>query len=245
MNLSHDNLPSSSRSSGSAFRRVGATVAVACAVTGSIIGLGAMGALAVPTSSSVAAPASSDASTPDSTPDSTADPMSHSAAKATFTEADRAAFAASPYAEEALNLAVIWGTGVEWAEGKAGSKIAAGISLPFAAGQATTVAYTPDQERLALQLTTVDFNGIVRVAAVWGSTDLDSAKAKMGSLLLAHQSLPAAPAVFSDDDKIRVFGLSGYTDDDAVKLAGLWQTDTHSAILRAGAELLAEHELPL
>lgn len=96
MNLSHDNLPSSSRSSGSAFRRVGATVAVACAVTGSIIGLGAMGALAVPSSSSVATPAAADASESDSTADS----MSHSAAKATFTEADRAAFAASPYAEE-------------------------------------------------------------------------------------------------------------------------------------------------
>ena len=237
MDHSQDSLGSSGRSTGSAFRRVGATVAVACAVTGSIIGLGAMGALAVPSSSSVATPAAADASESDS--------MSHSAAKATFTDADRAAFAASPYAEEALNLAVIWGTGVEWAEGKAGSKITAGIRLPFAAGQATTVAYTPDQERLALQLTTVDFHGIARVAAVWGSTDLDSAKAKMGSLLLAHQSLPAPPAVFSDDDKVRVFGLSGYTDDDAVKLAGLWQTDTHSAILRAGAELLAEHELPL
>ncbi|CAD6010194.1 hypothetical protein [Agreia sp. COWG] len=237
MDHSHDNLPSSSRSSGSAFRRVGATVAVACAVTGSIIGLGAMGALAVPTSSSVAAPAFDDAST--------ADPMTHSSAKVTFTDADRATFAASPYAEEALNLAVIWGTGVEWAEGKAGSKIAAGISLPFAAGQATTVAYTPDQERLALQLTTVDFHGIVRVAAVWGSDDLDSAKADMGALVLAHQSFPAPPAVFSDDEKARAFGLWGYTDDDAVKLAGLWQTDTHSAILRAGAELLAEHNLPL
>ena len=86
---------------------------------------------------------------------------------------------------------------------------------------AMNFAYTPDQKRLALQLTTVDMSGIVRVAAVWGSADLYSAKADMGALLLAHQPLPAMPAAFSDDDKVRAFGFSGYNDDDAVKLAGL------------------------
>ena len=234
MDESRDTSDDTKRTASSTFLRVGTTAAAACLIAGSIAGLGAMGALASPSSSYAEVSASGDTSSPDP-----------KAAAPEYTDADRAAFAASPYAEDALNLAAIWGTDTEWAEGKAGSKIQAGIPLPFAAGEAMSFAYTPDQKRLALQLTTVDMSGIVRVAAVWSSADLYSAKADMGALLLAHQPLPAMPAAFSDDNKVRAFGFSGYTDDDAVKLAGLWQTDTYSAILRAGAEVLAGHELPL
>ena len=71
------------------------------------------------------------------------------------------------------------------------------------------------------------------------------AKAELGALLLAHEPLPATPTAFTDEQEERAFGLVGYDGADAVKLAGLWQTDTHSAVLRAGAEILAGNSLPL
>lgn len=233
---SSDSLESNGRTSGSAFRRVGATVAVACAITGSIIGLGSMGALAAPTSSSVASV--------DSTEEATTEEVFDPATKVTYTEADLAAFAASPYVDDAINLAVIWGTAPEYAEGKAGSKILAGIPLPFAPGEATTIAYTPDQQLFALQME-VGFKEIMLLAAAWDSGDLLSAKADLGALVLAHEPLPAVPTAFSDDEKARAFSLLGYGEADAAQLAGLWQTDTHSAIVRAGAEILAGNDLPL
>lgn len=236
MDHSQDTVGSPVRASGSAFRRVGATVAVACVLTGSIMGLGAMGALATPGSSSTVA------TTADG---SLATETEEAAPKVTYSEADRAAFAASPYAEDALNLAAIWGTDTEWAAGKAGSKIQAGISLPFAPGEATTIAYTPDQQRLALQLSVEDFDEVIRLAAAWGSGDIIDAKAAMGAILLTHQPLPATPVTFTDEQEAQAFSLVGYTDADAVQLAGLWQTDTQSAIVRAGGEILAGNTLPL
>jgi hypothetical protein len=232
---SSDSLVPTSRPTGSAFRRVGATVAVACVLTGSIMGLGAMGALATPGSSSAPVAASYDASRAET---------EEAAPKVVYTEADLAAFAASPYAGDALNLAAIWATTPEWAQGKAGAKIQAGIPLPYAPGESATIEYTTDQKLLALQ-TRADFTEALRLASVWGTDDLLSAKAELGGLLLAHQPLPAAPAEFTDEQRIHAFGLWGYTDADAVQLAGLWQTDTHSAIVRAGAEILAGNDLPL
>ena len=236
MDHSNDTLASNTRASGSAFRRVGATVAVACAITGSVIGLGSLGALASPTSTSVVASASTAATTTQE-----ADPK----VKVNYTADDLAAFAASPYSGDALNLAAIWETTPEWAQGKAGSKIRAGIALPFAAGEATTIAYTPDQERLAFQFTVEDYTQLIGLASVWGSDDLIEAKAELGGLLLAHQPLPTIPATFTDEQQARAFELGGLDDADAAKIAGLWQTDTHSAVVRAGAKVLAGESLPL
>lgn len=236
MDHSNDTLLSNARFSGSAFRRVGATVAVACAITGSVIGLGSLGALASPSHTSVAASASAAATTTQE-----ADPK----VKVTYTADDLAAFAASPYAGDALNLAAIWQTTPEWAEGKAGSKIRAGIALPFAAGDATTFTYTPDQERLAFQFTVGDYTQLIGLASVWGSHDLIQAKADLGGLLLAHQPLPTIPTTFTDEQRARAFELGGFEDADAAKLAGLWQTDTPSAIVHAGAKILAGESLPL
>jgi hypothetical protein len=232
MHQTSENPAGEGRPTGSAFRRVGATVAVACVLTGSIMGLGAMGALATPGTSQAVVTASDSATT-------------EPAPKVTYTEADAAVFAASPYAQDALNLAAIWQTTPEWAEGKAGAKIQAGTPLPFEPGEATTIQYTDEQQRLALQLTVEDFTELIRLATAWGSADLVDAKAEMGAVLLAHQPLPAIPTAFSDEQDALAFGLAGYGDADAVQLAGLWQTDSHSALVRAGGEILAGNDLPL
>lgn len=232
MDYSRDTPVQTGRTAGSTFRRVGATVAVACVLTGSIVGLGAMGALASPGSSSGPAAVSVSTETTEQEP------------KVTYSEADVAAFAASPYAGDALNLAAIWATTPEWAEGKAGAKIQAGLPLPYAPGESATVEYTTDQKILALQ-TKADFTDALRLATAWNSDDIVGAKAELGGLLLAHEPLPAVPAEFTDEQKTHAFGLWGYGDADAVTLAGLWQIDTHSAVVRAGGEILAGNDLPL
>ncbi|MFB2585344.1 hypothetical protein [Herbiconiux liukaitaii] len=242
MDHSNENLAPRNPTSASAFRRAGATVAVACAVTGSIIGLGSMGALAAPGSStsevaaSVETPAPADAGTTEPAP------------KVTYTEADLAAFAASPYAADALNLAAVWGLDLETAQGKAGAKIQAGTPLPFGPGESATVDYTPDQERFAYFMAEIDsdpdFEDTVGLAVAWGSANLFDAKAQVGGLLLAHETVPPVPTTFTDDQNALAFTLAGYGDAEATQLAGLWQTDTRSAVVRAGAEILAGNDLP-
>ena len=164
-------------------------------------------------------------------------------AKATYSDEDRAAFAASPYVDDAVNLAAIWGTIPEMAKGKAGSKIKAGVALPFAPGEALTYAYTPDQQRVALQMAG-NFDDALRLASTWESGSLLDAKAAVGAKLLAHQPVPTYSS-FTEEQDARAFSLWGYSDADAAQLAGLWQTDTHSAVVRAGAKILAGQQLPL
>lgn len=235
--LGTDRAKAPRRSTGSAFRRVGATAAVACALAGSIAGLGALGALAAPGSSPAAQAAS--------------EPTTATVPKVTYTAADLAAFAASPYADDALNLAVVWGVDQTTAKGKAGAALTAGTALPFAAGAATTTAYTDEQREAAFFAAGTDttfqddFTQALGLAVAWGSDDVATAKAKVGGLLLAHEQVPAAPTSYTDDQDARAFALVGYGDAEAAQLAGLWQSDTRSAVVRAGAALLAGDDLPL
>jgi hypothetical protein len=234
MDESRDTPVTQERAGASTFLRVGTTAAAACLITGSIMGLGAMGALATPGSSYADVAASGEVST--SEPKVIA-PV--------YTEADLAAFAASGYADDELNLAVVWGMTPEEARGKAGSKVLAGLPLPFGPDEATTFSYTPDQQRMALQDSVDSYSELISLATVWGSGDIIQAKAEMGAALLAHQPLPVVPATFTDDQAIRAFTLAGYDDAAAVKLSGLWQIDTHTAAVRAGNDILADKELPL
>ncbi|ROS50313.1 hypothetical protein [Frigoribacterium sp. PhB24] len=225
------------RSTGSAFRRVAATAVVTCALAGSVAGLGALGVLAAPGSSPAAQAAS--------------EPTTASVPKVTYTAADLAAFAASPYADDALNLAVVWGLDTTTAKGKAGAALTAGTALPFEPGAATTATYTDEQRSAAFFAAGTegtfaqDFTQALGLAVAWGSDDVSTAKAKVGGLLLAHEQVPAAPTSYTDDQDARAFGLVGYGDAEAAQLAGLWQSDTRSAMVRAGAALLAGDDLPL
>ena len=221
------------RSSASAFRRVGVTVAVACVLAGSIAGLGSVGALAAATNPPVVA-VPAEAAAESTQP------------KITYSDADLAAFAASPYVDDAINLAVVWGLDTTTAQGKAGAKIQAGTALPFAPGEASGAVYSSDQQRSAFFLTNPDFGQALGLAVAWESGDVFSAKARIGGLLLAHQEVPSAPTTYTEDQDAAAFTFAGYTDSDAARLAALWQShSTHSAQVRAGADLLAGNNLPL
>jgi len=221
------------RSSASAFRRVGVTVAVACVLAGSIAGLGSVGALAAATNPPVVA-VPAEAATEPTQP------------KITYSDADLAAFAASPYVDDAINLAVVWGLDTTTAQGKAGAKIQGGTALPFAPGEASGAVYSSDQQRSAFFLANPDFDQALGLAVAWESGDVYSAKARIGGLLLAHQEVPAAPTTYTEDQDAAAFTFAGYTDSDAARLAALWQShSTRSAQVRAGADLLAGNNLPL
>jgi hypothetical protein len=223
----------SPRPTGSAFRRVGVTVAVACVLTGSIVALGSIGALAVSPNPPTASVGAAEAAQP-------VEP------KITYSAADLAAFAESPYVDDALNLAVVWGIDPDTAKGMAGAKLRTGVALPFAPGEAATITYSSDQQRSAFFLAESDFTQALGLAVAWESGDVFSAKARIGGLLLTREEVPAGPATFTEDQDAAAFTLAGYTDADAARLAALWQSQSaHSAQVRAGAELLAGKGLQL
>jgi hypothetical protein len=230
-----DHRPSSGSGSGSAFQRVAVTAAAACLLTGSIVALGSAGVLAGPSGSASAEAAVTAPAVAAPTP----------APKIVYSEADLAAFASSPYADDAVNLAVVWGVDTEAAQGKAGSKLRTGAPLPFAPDEAATAPYSDEQQLSAFYFGGADYEDALGLATVWGSTELFAAKARVGALLLAHEPVPAAPASFTEEQDIAAFGLVGYTDADAVRIAALWQSDTRTAKARAGAMLLAGEILPL
>ena len=219
---------------GSAFVRVGVTAAAACVLAASIAGLGATGLLANTGGFPVAAAAQHPAAS-----------SQPAVPKATITAADLAAFAASPYAHDALNLAAVWNVDLRTARGTAGAKIQAGVDLPFAAADAASKAYSPEQQNQAFFTGGADFEQALGLAIVWGSADMPTAKTKIGGLLLAHRPVPSAPTTYTEAEQATAFTLVGYGDAEAARLAALWQTDSHGAKVRAGAALLAGSEVPL
>ena len=232
-----------STGAGRAFRRVGATVAVACALTGAVVGLGAGTALADPTrgAATTASPAVATATKAQAVADHSATPP-----KVTYTAADQQAFARSAYVGDALNLAAVWGTpDLVTAKGKAGAALRSGQALPFTAAKATVRAYTTEQQTSAFYLAGADYGNALGLATVWGSKDVATAKAKVGATLLRHQEVPKA-GTLTDTQKATAFHLAGYDAADAAELAALWHTaSVHDAEVRGGATLVSDGEMPI
>ncbi|SBN64653.1 hypothetical protein GA0004736_3616 [Curtobacterium sp. 9128] len=217
---------------GAAFRRSAATVAVACAVAGSLVGLGSVGALAAPERTSAHA----------SIPTAQPTPVP----KVQYGDADIARFRASPYADDAVALAAVWGTDLATAKGRAGADLRTGTALPFAAGDAASYPFTPEQQRDAFFLGYGDFRQALGLAVQWGVPDVYAVKSKLGSKMLAHLPVPLAPTTYTEAEEARAFTASGYDEGDAARLAALWQSpSTYSAEVRAGQALLAGDALPV
>jgi hypothetical protein len=219
---------------GSAFRRAGATVAVACAVTGTLFGLGSIGALAAPqrTSAHQAAPAPSP------------DPV---ASTRPATDPNTAAFFASPYAADAVALAAAWGSpDIATAKARAGADLRNGTALPFPAGEPTRYPFTPEQQRNAFFLGFGDFTQALGLAVAWGIPDVDTVKTTLGAKMIGNFPVPIAPLEYTEAQDVQAFLASGYDEDDAARLAALWQSpSTRAAEIRAGQALLAGDALPI
>lgn len=230
---------------GRAFRRVGATVAVACALTGAVVGLGASTALADPTNGTAAASTAA-ATTAAATKARAVAAHDATPPKVTYTDADLRTFARSAYVGDALNLAAVWGTpDLVTAKGKAGAAIRSGQALPFTPAKATIRPYTSEQQTNAFYLADADYGNALGLATVWGTKDVATAKAKVGATLLRHQEVPKAGPL-TNGQKVTAFNLAGYDAADAAQLASLWHTGSvRAAEVRAGATLVADGELPI
>jgi len=257
-----------SGATGRAFRRVGATVAVTCAITGSLAAFGAASASAAtpaPTATnartalptitatvkptapvSPAATSRPTTSVPVRTTPPKSTPPKSTPPKTIYSQADIRAFLRSAYSDDAVNLAVVWGTpDLVTAKGKAGAKLRAGKALPFTPAKATTQPWTAEQQEDAFFLSGYDYAEAFEVAAAWGLPDVGTAKTKIGAALLAHTAVPTAPKTYTPAQDVNAFHLAGYDDADGKALAKLWHTGSvRAAEVRGGAELLAGRTLP-
>jgi hypothetical protein len=97
-----------------------------------------------------------------------------------------------------------------------------------------------------------DYNDALALAQLWHmSADPSTIKAEAGRRLLAGQTLPFKPsaagvASAAEDADLNAYFAAGYTYEDAVGLAQLWNiSDPYQAKIDAGGKLLAGATLPL
>ena len=97
-----------------------------------------------------------------------------------------------------------------------------------------------------------DYDDAVKLARLWKSTDpIGEVKAEAGRRLLAGEDLPFRPdpgnvADAKDAARVDAFFTAGYSVDDAVQLAELWnKPDAYSAKIEGGKRLLAGKKLPI
>jgi hypothetical protein len=93
----------------------------------------------------------------------------------------------------------------------------------------------------------------VALAHIWHMNDNSTGKAEAGRRLLAGETLPVQPNPQSPHNVIPLesvqvdeFHAAGYTYDDAVKLAALWNLpDPYHAKIEGGKRLMAGQTLPI
>jgi uncharacterized protein YciW len=97
-----------------------------------------------------------------------------------------------------------------------------------------------------------DYNDALALAQLWHmSADPSTIKAEAGRRLLAGQTLPFKPsaagvATAAEDADLNAFFGAGYTYQDAVTLAQLWNgSDPYQAKIDAGKKLIAGETLPI
>jgi hypothetical protein len=95
------------------------------------------------------------------------------------------------------------------------------------------------------------YEDAVALSRIWGVPDVYQTKVKAGSFLVEGTPLAATPYAnpsaadgFSDTQLAQLFVDTGYTADDAVKLAGNWGVDAGLAKVKAGRELKTVGVLP-
>jgi hypothetical protein len=172
---------------------------------------------------------------------------------------DWAAYFAAGYGyDDAVQLAALWHTdqNIGLVKAEAGRRLLAGETLPIPPHPNPSVTPDPDTPADAAAVEAF-FNAgyvwedAVQLAALWKLPDPSDAKVAAGKKLEAGQKLPIQPkpenvAAAKDSAAMRKFFDAGYTYDDAVKLAKLWNLkDASAAKVVAGQKLLAGQTLPI
>jgi hypothetical protein len=172
-------------------------------------------------------------------------------------EKDWAAYFAAGYGyEDALQLAALWHTdqNIGLVKAEAGRRLLAGQTLPIPPHPNPNVASQPAPDVAAMQAffdAGYVWEDAVQLAALWKMSDPSAAKVAAGQKLEAGQKLPIAPkpenvAAAKEAAAVAKFFAAGYTYEDAVKLAALWNLrDAYAAKVAGGEKLLAGQTLPI
>jgi uncharacterized protein YciW len=141
---------------------------------------------------------------------------------------------------------------------QAGAKLLAGQALPFAPNPSAAVSASAPAAQSSADLQAFfnagyDSSDAVQLAKLWNVSDLSQVKIDAGARLLAGQPLPIPPsgtpapsASVAAQNALNAYFNAGYTYNDAVKLAQLWNsTDVYQTKIDAGNKLLAGQTLPI
>ena len=172
---------------------------------------------------------------------------------------DWAAYFAAGYGyDDALQLAAIWHTdqNIGLVKAEAGRLLLAGETLPVAPHPKPSVVPDPASPADEAAVRAFFYAGYVwddavQLASLWNLPDPSDAKIAAGKKLEAGQTLPVRPkpenvAAGKEAAAIDKFFEAGYTYQDAVQLAALWNLkDAYTAKVTGGEKLLAGQTLPI
>ncbi len=202
-------------------------------------------------------------SAPSWSPSSTAQPSPSPLSSQESSRALDAYFNAGYNYDDAMQLAQLWKMPADDAlqvKTTAGEKLLAGQALPIKPGS------TPASSSDAAQTADVNaffnsgytYDDALKLAQLWSSADAYHAKITGGAKLLAGQTLPIKPGSTPSsiettspagiaDSALTAYFNAGYTYDDAVQLAKLWNMPNDAAAVKAaaGKKLLAGQPLPI
>jgi len=169
-------------------------------------------------------------------------------------------FAAGYGYDDAVQLAALWHTGqnIGLVKAEAGRRLLAGETLPIPPHPNPSVPATPDPaasgDAAAVQAffdAGYVWDDAVQLAALWKLPNPSDAKVAAGKKLEAGEKLPIEPkpenvAAARESAAVAKFFDAGYTYDDAVELAALWNLpDAYAAKVAGGEKLLAGQPLPI
>ncbi|GIJ50630.1 hypothetical protein Val02_75160 [Virgisporangium aliadipatigenens] len=182
-----------------------------------------------------------------------------------FTQADldrywAAYFAAGYGYDDAVQLAALWHTGqnIGQVKAEAGRRLLAGETLPIPPHPNPSDPTTSEPAVPADAAALAAFFGAgyvwddaVQLAALWNLPSPSEAKVVAGKKLEAGEKLPIEPkpenvAAQKESTAVAKFFSAGYTYEDAVELAALWNLpDPYEAKVAGGQKLLAGETLPI
>lgn len=232
-------------------RRRGAQVAGTAALGAGLI----VGAIHVP--SLLARPSSSNGMLSFGAPGSPAPSVAASYSQADLDKDWAAYFAAGYGYDDAVQLAALWhiDQNIGLVKAEAGRRLLAGETLPVRPHPNPSDTATPDPAATAALQAFFDagyvWDDAVQLATLWHLSDPSDAKVTAGKKLEAGETLPIAPkpenvAAAKEAAAVAKFFAAGYTYDDAVQLAKLWNLkDASAAKVAAGQKLLAGQTLPI
>jgi hypothetical protein len=175
-------------------------------------------------------------------------------------DSDWAAYFAAGYNyDDALTLAKLWNMSGDpgTIKAEAGRRLLAGQTLPIKPSKPTAASSAADTADVnAFFDAGYTYDDAVTLSKLWKTSDAYQTKIDAGRKLLAGQPLPMAPhatptsspAGSASSADLDAYFAAGYTYDDAVQLAKIWNmpiNDPASIKAEAGRRLLAGQTLPI